>query len=283
MCAGEQLNKVVEAYGQDDGQTDCRPQGVTTANPVPELEHIGCINTKLANRFTVSGKRCEVFGYVLVVASGRQEPVARAVGVGHGFLGGEGFGSDQEQRGFRIHFLQHFGNVRTIDVRHKVHVQVIFIRTQRFGHHERAKVRTADTDVYYISDGFAGIAFPAPGDDRFRERFHLLQYRIHFRHHIFAVNDDRRIATVTQRHVQHGTVFSTVDFLTGEHGLDGTRQIGFFRQILQFSQRLFSDAVFGKIHQHQIVKRRGKLSETIAIFREKIRDSNVFHFFKVFL
>lgn len=85
MRAGEQLNKVVEAYGQDDGQTDCRPQGVTTANPVPELEHIGSINTKLANRFTVSGKRCEVFGYVLVVASGRREPVARAVGVGHGF------------------------------------------------------------------------------------------------------------------------------------------------------------------------------------------------------
>ncbi len=138
--ARKQLNKVVEAHRKDDGQTDCRPQGVTTANPVPELEHIGGINTELANRFTVSGERCEVFGNVLVVASGRQEPVARAVGVSHGFLSGEGFGSDQEQRSLRIHFLQHFGNVRTIDVRHKMHVQVIFVRAQRFGHHERAEV-----------------------------------------------------------------------------------------------------------------------------------------------
>ncbi len=281
--AREQLNKVVEAYGQDDGQTNCRPQGVTTANPVPELKHIGSINTELANRFTVGRQRCKVFGYVLVVASGRQEPVARAVGVGHGFLGGEGFGSDQEQRGFRVHFFQHFGNVRTIDVRHKVHIQVIFVRTQRFSHHERAEVRAADTDVHDISNGFAGIAFPAAGDNRFREGFHLFQHRVHFRHHIFAVNDDWRIATVAQRHVQYGTVFSAVDFLTGEHGLDSTGQIGFFCQILQFSQRFFSDAVFGEIHQHQIVKRRGKLSETIAIFREQIRDSNVFHFFKVFL
>lgn len=62
--AGEQLDEVVEAHGQDDGQADSRPQRVTTANPVPELKHIGGINTEFTYRFTVGGERGEVFRYV---------------------------------------------------------------------------------------------------------------------------------------------------------------------------------------------------------------------------
>lgn len=153
--AGEQLNKVVEAHGENDGQTDRRPQRVAATNPVPELEHVRGVDTELANRFTVGGQRCEVFRHVLVVTCGFQEPVARAVGVGHGFLGGEGFRGHQEQCSFRVHVLQHFGDVGTIDVGDKVHVEMIFVWTQRFGHHERAEVRTADTDVHHVGDGFA--------------------------------------------------------------------------------------------------------------------------------
>ena len=281
--AGEQLNEVVEAHGQDDGQTDRRPQGVAAADPVPELEHIRGINAELADRFTVGRQRREVFRHVLVVARGFQEPVARAVGVGHGFLSGEGFGRNQEQGGFRVHVLQHFGDVGAIDVRHKVHIEVVFIRAQRFGHHERAEVRTADTDVHHVGNRFAGVAFPATGDDRFGEGFHLFQHRVHFRHDVFAVNDNWGIATVTQGHVQHCTVFGAVDLLAGEHGFDGIGKLSLFRQILQFCQRLFGNAVFREIHQHQVVEGRGELVETIGIFREQIRDGDVFHFIKMFL
>ena len=56
-----------------------------------------------------------------------------------------------------------------------------------------------------------------------------------------------------------------------------------FRQILQFRQRLFGDAVFGEIHQHQIIEGRGEFVETIGIFREQLRDGDVFHFIKMFL
>ncbi len=281
--AGEQLNKVVEAHGEDDGQTDRGPQRVTATHPVPELEHVCSINTELTDRFTVGGQSREVLRHVLVVARGFQEPVARAVGVGHGFLGGEGFRRHQEQGGFRVHVLQHFGDVGTIDVRDKVHVEVVFVWTQRFGHHERAEIRAADTDVNHVGDRFAGVAFPASGDDRFREGFHLFQHRVHFRHHIFAINDDWRIATVTQCHVQHGTVFGAVDLLTGEHGFDGVGKLSLFCQILQFRQRLFGNAVFGEIHQHQVIEGRGEFVETIGIVREQLRDSDVFHFIKMFL
>lgn len=70
--AGQQLNEVVEADGQNDRQTDGGPQGVTTADPVPELKHVSRIDTELANRFTVGGERREVFRHVFLVARGRR-------------------------------------------------------------------------------------------------------------------------------------------------------------------------------------------------------------------
>ena len=83
--------------------------------------------------------------------------------------------------------------------------------------------------------------------------------------------------------MQYRAVFGTVNFFTGEHRLDSAGQIGLFRQILQLRQRLFSDAVLGEVHQHQIVKSGGEFRETIAIFGEKLADSDVFHFIEVFL
>ncbi len=83
--AGKQLDKVVETDGQNNGQPDGRPQRVTTADPVPELEHIGRVDTKFADRFGVGGERSKVFRHVFFIACSFQEPVARAVGVGHGF------------------------------------------------------------------------------------------------------------------------------------------------------------------------------------------------------
>ncbi|STL49424.1 Uncharacterised protein [Escherichia coli] len=43
---------------------------------------------------------------------------------------------------FPGYFFQHFRDVSPIDVRNKVHVQVVFVRTQSFGHHVWAEVRT---------------------------------------------------------------------------------------------------------------------------------------------
>ncbi|SAC82557.1 Uncharacterised protein [Enterobacter ludwigii] len=83
--------------------------------------------------------------------------------------------------------------------------------------------------------------------------------------------------------MQHGTVFGAVDLLTGEHGFDGVGQLSLFRQILQLRQRFFGNAVFGEIHQHQVIEGRGELIETIGIFREQVRDGDIFHFIIMFL
>ncbi|MNH85443.1 hypothetical protein D3C73_378840 [compost metagenome] len=102
MRTAQQLLEVFKAQRQRDRQADCRPQRVTATHPVPEFEHIVGVDTKLGHRFTVGRQRSEVFRDVLLIASGAQEPVARAEGVGHGFLSREGFRRHQEQRSRRI-------------------------------------------------------------------------------------------------------------------------------------------------------------------------------------
>ncbi|MNT48832.1 hypothetical protein D3C72_1856360 [compost metagenome] len=83
--------------------------------------------------------------------------------------------------------------------------------------------------------------------------------------------------------MQHRTVFSTVDFLAGEHGFDRALQIGFFRQCLQLLQGFRGDAVFRVVHQHLIVEGGGKLGETLFVLSKQIADLYVFHLFKMLL
>ncbi|MDQ0630687.1 hypothetical protein QFZ44_003263 [Pantoea agglomerans] len=113
-----------------------------------------------------------------------------------------------------------------------MHVQMVFVRAQRFSHHKRAEVRAADTDIHHVGDRFTGIAFPFAADDALREAFHLIQHRVDLWHHIFAIHQNRRVTPVTQRDVQHRTIFGAVNLLTREHRLNGTAQVGLFGQRL---------------------------------------------------
>ncbi len=89
MRAGQQLNESCRAHGENDGQTNRRPQGVTAANPVPEFEHVGRCRCRTRQpafarwwkaRRSVSPRACRRPRLP-------PEPVARAVGVGQWFPG----------------------------------------------------------------------------------------------------------------------------------------------------------------------------------------------------
>ena len=44
---------VVESDVQGDREADCRPQTVTTADPVPEFEHVRRVNAKIGDFWSV--------------------------------------------------------------------------------------------------------------------------------------------------------------------------------------------------------------------------------------
>lgn len=56
MTTTKEIFKVLVANGDSNGKTDSRPERVTTTNPIPELEHVLSINTKLGDQFSVGGQ-----------------------------------------------------------------------------------------------------------------------------------------------------------------------------------------------------------------------------------
>ena len=62
--------------------------------------------------------------------------------------------------------------------------------------------------------------FHSPLRTRLTEVTHLVEYRVHPRNHVFAVNEDRRASRSTKRHVQDCPLFSVVDLVPTEHGID---------------------------------------------------------------
>lgn len=60
----EELLEVVEADSEGNGETNGGPKGVSASDPVPELEHVGLVNTESGNSFGVGGEGNEVLGNV---------------------------------------------------------------------------------------------------------------------------------------------------------------------------------------------------------------------------
>ena len=57
----QEFGKVFKSNGTCNGQADGRPEGITSANPVPEFKHIVCVNAELLNLFLIGGDGHEVF------------------------------------------------------------------------------------------------------------------------------------------------------------------------------------------------------------------------------
>ncbi len=86
--------------------------------PSPEFRTYCDVDTKFADRFGVGGSAAKCFATCFHRLH-FQEPVARAVGVGHGFTRGEGFRRHRGDFGFTFPALQRCG---TISVRDRSHI-----------------------------------------------------------------------------------------------------------------------------------------------------------------
>jgi len=65
MGSIQELLEVLEANGQTDGESNGRPQGVTSSNPIPETEHVGAVNAEFGDLFLVGRKGNKMLGYGL--------------------------------------------------------------------------------------------------------------------------------------------------------------------------------------------------------------------------
>mmetsp|Transcript_11100 Transcript_11100/g.25696 ORF Transcript_11100/g.25696 Transcript_11100/m.25696 type:complete len:236 (+) Transcript_11100:1201-1908(+) len=216
----EKRLKVVPADGKRDGRADRRPRRVATTDPVPEPEHVVRVDAECGDGRVVGGKRRKVTSDGRRLLELLEQPRLGGACVCHRLLRGKSLRGDEEERRLGVDDAEHLRDVRRVDVRHKVHVEVAFaIRLERLGHHHRTEVRAADPEVDDVRDGFARVPLPLARAHALDESFHLAEHRVHLGHHVGAVDKDRRVRAVSQRDVQHGTLLSEIDLLAREHAL----------------------------------------------------------------
>ena len=252
-----ELHVVVETDAEGDGETDCRPQGVTATHPVPEFEHVGGVNTESRNSFGVGGESHEVLGDGLFVAIESLENCSLcSFGVRHGFKSGESLGSNDEKRFFDVHLLEGFGHVGAVDVRNKVDFRRSFacdrlfcIRLESFGDHHRTEVGTADTDVHHVLDGLAGVALPLAGTHQLGKFFHVLEHGANFGHHVLAIDANRIVTLVAECSVEHGALFGGVNLFASE--ILGTHffEVCRLQEVLELGHRFVGDDVLGVVKE----------------------------------
>jgi hypothetical protein len=110
--------------------------------------------------------------------------------------------------------------------------------------------------------------------DLIGELAHVFQYRIHARHDVFAVDENRPIAPVAQRNVQHGSALGVIDHFPVEHPLDPGWHMRLAGQFDQQAEGFSGDAVFGKIHQ-QIAETAGEFVKTFGVGGKQVAQVQV--------
>ena len=196
------------------------------------------------------------------------QPFARRMRVGHGFVGGEGLGCDDEQRLCRVEALERIGYVRAIDVGNVMSAQIrSCIGLERERDHRRSQVRPADANVDHVGKLVAPRAANVAIADRIGKALDPRKHVPHGGHYVFAVHQHRLVAEIAQGHMEHGAMLGAVDGLARPHVVAPSFDVHVPRKIEQRSHRLAVDAVLGVVEQN--VAERGRIGrKPLRIVRE---------------
>lgn len=113
---GQELVEVVVADVDGNAEADGAPDGVATADPALEAEHVLGVDAELGDLLLVGRQSNEVLGDLALAVGLLEEPGLGGVGVGGGLGGGEGLGGDQEQSGLGIRVGEGLCHVGAVNV-----------------------------------------------------------------------------------------------------------------------------------------------------------------------
>ena len=97
-----------------------------------------------------------------------EQPVARALRVGHRLQRRESFRRNDEERLRRVKVMRRFHEINAVHVGDESEGQAaVAVMLERLVSHHRPKIGTADADVDDVPDSFAGVPFPSTAADTF--------------------------------------------------------------------------------------------------------------------
>jgi hypothetical protein len=280
--AGQHRAEMLWPDGEHRRQPDRRIHRVAPADPIPETEHVGCVDAKLRNFRGVGRDGDKMVGDRCLVAERVQQPAPRRVCVGHCLLRGEGFGGDDEECPRWIEVAHRLGKIGAVNVGDEAEAHITCtVVAQRFIGHHRPQVRAADADVDDVADALTSEALPRAAAHAFGERAHLIEHGVHLRHDILTIDNDMRVARGAQGDMQHGAIFGHVDLVAAKHRVDTLAQVALLSQLQQQLQRLICDSMLGIVEvKPQVIDDQAVAASRVLV--EKVAQVNRLNSFGVF-
>ena len=280
----EALEELLEALGaehDDQRQAHGGVNGIAAADPVPETEGVGGVDTEGLNLLECGGDGDEVLchglGVLLIGAVDGalglelfKHPGLDLAGVGEGLERGEGLGDDDHERGLGIQALELLGLVVGVDVGNVAAVDTgVGIGTQGLVGHDRAQIGATDADGHQMLDLLAGYALPLTGAHALGEGVHAVEDLVHVGDDILAVNDELALLAcrTAKRGVQDGAVLGGVDVLAGEHGVAALLELHLAGKIAQQLDGLIGHQVLRKI-EVQVTGVKAQLVHAVGVSSE---------------
>lgn len=169
-----------------------------------------------------------------------------------------------------------------IDVGDKVSTKAFLcIRLESLGDHHGTQVGTTDTNVDDVSHGLAGVALPFTRADCFRKFFHVCKDFADLGHNILTLVVNRLVTEVSERNMQHSTVFGEVDVFASEHLVAHFINLGFLGKLKKEEQSFIGDTVLGKVKEDgrvSALKVAGVLFKALRILLEEFLDNDLLTF-----
>lgn len=275
----KELLEVIVSDNESDRQSDGAPKGVTSTDPVPELEHVLLRNTECGDGLGVRAEGDEVLGDVGLVFGGLEEPISGALSVGDRLLGGEGFASNDEERSLGVANPQSLGEMGSIDVGDEVDGEVpLGVGLKSLSNHDGTQIRTADTDVDDGVDGLSRVSLPTSVPNGLCELLDVLEHSGNIADTLLA---DLELVKVTECDVENGTILGSIDVLSGEHLVSVGLDFGLANEVEEGIENGLSDQVFGIIQEEgdcRIVWRDvflAELLEPVRILGEEVLENKL--------
>ncbi len=178
------------------------------------------------------------------VIQGREAPLPRGSSVGHGLLGSEGLGGDDEQGFLRIKIPRGFGEVRAIHIGDEAEGEIpLAVSLQSLVGHDGPQVGTTDADVHDVADGLPREPLPRAAAHLVHESGHAVQHLVYLRHYVVAIHLDAPVHGRAQGRVQHRAILGHVDLVAPKHRQDVLFQIRLVGQVQEQVNGLVRDAV----------------------------------------
>src|SRR5947209_3343211 len=141
MEASQHLAELIWANSDHQRKTDSRIVGVATANPVPELEHVGGIDPELLYLLGVRGNSNKVLRYCLLTTKRPNTPITGRACIGQRLKRRKGFGGDDKERLCRVKVAGDLHKFVPINVGDEPHSQItIAVVLQCFICHEWTEI-----------------------------------------------------------------------------------------------------------------------------------------------